>query len=152
VKDAGLTRIDNLITTHWHGDHFGGMANSPRVSRSGISLDHGPNVQPGAAADEFLQKNLSTTATQRRSTSSPHQYEDSCRRTGRCHSDVSRTDDQDGSSGAGGANSYCASFKPGENNAEDPMSVGTHVTFGKFRTIHLGESDEEQGIRADVSH
>ena len=41
--------------------------------------------------------------------------------------------------GAGGANSYCASFKPGENNAEDPMSVGTHVTFGKFRTIHLGD-------------
>src|SRR5437667_12861028 len=26
VKDARLTRIDNLITTHWHGDHFGGMA------------------------------------------------------------------------------------------------------------------------------
>jgi len=41
--------------------------------------------------------------------------------------------------GAGGANPYCASFKPGENNAEDPMSVGTHVTFGKFRTIHLGD-------------
>jgi glyoxylase-like metal-dependent hydrolase (beta-lactamase superfamily II) len=26
VKEAGLTQIDNLITTHWHGDHFGGMA------------------------------------------------------------------------------------------------------------------------------
>src|SRR5438874_3779027 len=26
VKDAGLTQIDNLITTHWHGDHFGGLA------------------------------------------------------------------------------------------------------------------------------
>src|SRR6185503_19086410 len=26
VKDAGLTQIDHLITTHWHGDHFGGMA------------------------------------------------------------------------------------------------------------------------------
>src|SRR3977135_3526514 len=24
VKDAGLTRIDNLITTHCHRDHFGG--------------------------------------------------------------------------------------------------------------------------------
>jgi beta-lactamase superfamily II metal-dependent hydrolase len=30
-------------------------------------------------------------------------------------------------------------FKPGENNAEDPMSVGTLVTFGRFRTIHLGD-------------
>jgi hypothetical protein len=41
--------------------------------------------------------------------------------------------------GAGRANSYCASFKPGENNAEDPMSVGTYVTFGRFRAIHLGD-------------
>ena len=26
AKDAGITQIDHLITTHWHGDHFGGMA------------------------------------------------------------------------------------------------------------------------------
>ena len=26
VKDAGLTGIDHLITTHWHGDHFGGSS------------------------------------------------------------------------------------------------------------------------------
>ena len=26
MKDAGLQQIDHLITTHWHGDHFGGMA------------------------------------------------------------------------------------------------------------------------------
>src|SRR5262249_41758740 len=25
AKDAKLERIDHLITTHWHGDHFGGM-------------------------------------------------------------------------------------------------------------------------------
>src|SRR6266545_3090125 len=25
VKDAGLTQIDHLITTHYHGDHFGAM-------------------------------------------------------------------------------------------------------------------------------
>src|SRR5262245_40670086 len=26
VKDAGIQQIDHLITTHWHGDHFGGLA------------------------------------------------------------------------------------------------------------------------------
>src|SRR4051812_10454036 len=26
AKDAGVTRIDTLITTHWHGDHYGSMA------------------------------------------------------------------------------------------------------------------------------
>jgi glyoxylase-like metal-dependent hydrolase (beta-lactamase superfamily II) len=56
AQDAGLTQIDHLITTHWHGDHFGGMA--VLASRIPIRdfIDHGPNVQPGAAADAFLQK------------------------------------------------------------------------------------------------
>src|SRR5215467_12069631 len=25
ARDAGLAQIDHLITTHWHGDHYGGM-------------------------------------------------------------------------------------------------------------------------------
>ncbi len=41
--------------------------------------------------------------------------------------------------GAGAPNPYCASFKPGDNNIEDPLSVGIHITFGKFRTMHLGD-------------
>src|SRR4030088_3141334 len=56
VKEAGLTQIDNLITTHWHGDHFGGMAELAARIPIRIFIDHGPNVQPGASADEFLQK------------------------------------------------------------------------------------------------
>jgi competence protein ComEC len=56
AKHVRLARIDHLITTHWHGDHFGGMAEL--ASRIPIRefIDHGPNVQPGAAADEFLPK------------------------------------------------------------------------------------------------
>ena len=30
VRDAKLTQIDHLITTHWHNDHFGGMAELAR--------------------------------------------------------------------------------------------------------------------------
>src|SRR4030095_15631299 len=56
VKDARLTQIDHLITTHWHGDHFGGMAELAARIPIKAFIDHGPNVQPGAAADEFLQK------------------------------------------------------------------------------------------------
>src|SRR5580765_892524 len=55
VKDAGLTAIDHLITTHWHGDHFGGMAELAARVPIKEFIDHGPNVQPGAA-DDFLQK------------------------------------------------------------------------------------------------
>src|SRR5688500_5785225 len=56
VKDAALTRIDHLITTHWHGDHFGAMAELAKRIPIRHFVDHGPSVQPAAAADEFLQK------------------------------------------------------------------------------------------------
>src|SRR5436190_22190277 len=33
AKDAGVTSIDHLITTHYHGDHIGGLAElSARIS------------------------------------------------------------------------------------------------------------------------
>src|SRR4030095_14957868 len=41
--------------------------------------------------------------------------------------------------GGGARNSYCANFKDKPGNAEDPQSVGVHVTFGSFKTMHLGD-------------
>ena len=29
MKDAGVQQIDHLIVTHWHGHHFGGLAELP---------------------------------------------------------------------------------------------------------------------------
>src|SRR5215467_2894027 len=55
VHDAGLTQIDNLIITHWHGDHFGGLSEVAKQIPIKHFYDHGPNVQPGQAADDFLK-------------------------------------------------------------------------------------------------
>src|SRR6266550_4342492 len=54
ARDAGLAQIDHVIITHWHGDHFGGLAELAKQIPIRDFLDHGPNVQPGAAADGFL--------------------------------------------------------------------------------------------------
>jgi beta-lactamase superfamily II metal-dependent hydrolase len=56
ARDAGLTQIDNLIITHWHGDHYGGMAELAKRIPIRHFIDHGPNVQPAPAVDEFLSK------------------------------------------------------------------------------------------------
>jgi len=139
VKDAGLQQIDHLITTHWHGDHFGGLAEL--ASRIPIAeyIDHGPNVQPGEAADTFVQKTY------------PQLYAKSKRTIVKAGDKIPITglDVRVVTSageviraplpGAGKPNPYCANFKPGTNNAEDPQSVGVYMTFGKFRTIHLGD-------------
>src|SRR5262249_61280760 len=56
AKDARLTQIDHLITTHWHGDHFGGMAEVAKRIPIRDYIDHGPNIQPVAAFEEFFAK------------------------------------------------------------------------------------------------
>jgi len=139
VKDARLSQIDHLITTHWHGDHFGGMAElAARVPIRNF-IDHGPNVQPGAAADDFLQKTY--PALYARGTHTVARPGQKIPVAGIDMLVVTSAGETIKSAlpGAGRANPTCASFKAGENNAEDPMSVGVHVTFGKFRTIHLGD-------------
>jgi len=139
MNDARLTQIDHLITTHWHGDHFGGMAELAARVPIREFIDHGPNVQPGAAADEFLQKTypqLYAKATHVVAT--PGSAVAVAGLNVLVVTSAGQTIKRS-LPGAGASNSYCAGFKPGENNAEDPMSVGTLVTFGRFRTVHLGD-------------
>jgi competence protein ComEC len=139
VKDAGLQQIDHLIITHWHGDHFGGLAELATKIPIREFIDHGPNVQPGEAADTFLK------------TVYPSLYEKSKHTVAKPGDKIPmaaldvRVVTSAGETiktalpGAGKPNPYCSTFKAGDNNAEDPQSVGIFLSYGKFRTIHLGD-------------
>jgi competence protein ComEC len=139
AKDAGLTQIDNLITTHWHGDHFGGMAELAKRIPIRNFIDHGPNVQPAPAVDDFIQNVYPKLYANAKHTVA--KVGDKIAVAGLDVTVVTSAGEtlKTALPGAGATNPYCASFKPGENNAEDPMSVGTYITFGKFRTMHLGD-------------
>ena len=54
VADAGIRRIDHLITTHYHGDHFGALQELAGRVQIAEFIDHGANIEPNPAADEFL--------------------------------------------------------------------------------------------------
>jgi competence protein ComEC len=139
ARDAGLSKIDHLITTHWHGDHYGGLAElAARIPISHF-IDHGPNVQPGQAVDDFLRDTYANLHAKARHTVAK------VGDTLGLKSFEARIVTSAGQvltsplAGAGAANAYCANFKPGTNNAEDPQSVGSLITFGRFRAIHLGD-------------
>ena len=140
AKDAGITRIDHLITTHYHGDHFGAMAEVAARLPVSQFIDHGANVQPAEPVDTFLSKTY------------PSLY------AGKTHTVVKPGDvisvkgldvrivQSAGKGltsalpGAGAANPYCAAFKPQDvDRSENAQSVGSHVTFGKFRVLHMGD-------------
>jgi competence protein ComEC len=139
MKDAKLQQIDHLITTHWHGDHFGGLAELASKVTIREFIDHGPNVQPGAAADDFLQKVYPQLyAKGKHTVAKPGDRIAVAGLDVRVVTSAGQTI-KTSLPGAGAANPYCANFKTGDNNAEDPQSVGIHVTYGKFRAIHLGD-------------
>ena len=68
MKDAGLTQIDHHITTHWHGDHFGALAELAKLIPIRAYYDHGPTIQPQPASTEFLDKIYPTLVAQAKRT------------------------------------------------------------------------------------
>jgi competence protein ComEC len=144
AKDAGLTQIDHLIITHWHGDHFGGLAELAKQIPIKHYYDHGPNVQPGQAADDFLKNVYSELIAKAQHT--VLKAGDKIALAGVDVVTVLSAGEPIKAplKGAGAPNPYCASFVKGDNNAEDPMSVGIHLTFGRFRTIHLGDNTKNK--------
>ncbi len=138
ARDAGLKQIDHLIITHWHGDHFGGLAAlAPQIPIKEF-IDHGPNQQPGQAADDFINNTYpKIIAGAKHTVAKPG---DKIRLGGVEVTVVAAAGEIiKGMPGAGGPNPYCAECKAGQNNAEDPASVAVFITYGKFRTAHLGD-------------
>ena len=140
VQDAALTRIDHLITTHYHGDHFGAM--SELAGRIPIAefIDHGPNLQSNPATDAFLSDIY------------PALYAKSKRTVVRAGDRVALRGVEvrivtsageairDAIPGAGQANPLCAMHQPKEPDpSENAQSIGSHFTFGRFRAVHLGD-------------
>lgn len=138
VKDAGVTQIDHLVTTHFHTDHIGAMPEL--ASRIPIRhfIDPGPNVE--ARMNEFVQKIYPPIyAKGTRTIAKPGD------RIVMKGLDI-RIPTAAGAAitsalpGGGKANPYCLAFKPAApDTTENAMSVGTHVTFGRFRLLHLGD-------------
>jgi competence protein ComEC len=140
VNDAGVKQIDHLITTHWHGDHFGAM--SELASRIPIKhyIDHGPTIQPQTLSTQFLTHTYPTLFGKAKHTVA--QAGDRLPVAGLDWRIVSSGGKviKTALAGAGAANRYCATFAAqDEDKTENAHSVGSVVTFGAFRVVHLGD-------------
>jgi beta-lactamase superfamily II metal-dependent hydrolase len=140
IRTAGVSRIDHLITTHWHGDHYGAMREL--ASRITIEhfIDHGPTVESSAAASEFLTDVYPTLFANAR-----HTVVVPGDRIAMAGLDVTVLTSakrvvERAVPGGGEANPYCADFTPqAEDVGENAQSVGIIVRYGEFRVLHLGD-------------
>ena len=134
AKKAGVKSIDYVVTTHYHTDHVGGVPQLAEKIPVKNFVDHGPNNEAGKSADALYQAYEAVAAKAKRITVKPG---DTIPLKGVEVRVVTANGEHAGGSGAKTA--ACPGREYPEDKSENARSVGFLMTFGKFRTINLGD-------------
>lgn len=154
AKDAGVSKIDYVLITHYHDDHVGGAPQLAAKIPIGTFIDHGVNRETDGNSPKLYD------AYQALLDSGKHNHI------------VAKPGDKlpikgidvqaitaDGVmlakplTGAGQANPACKDFSPAADNTENPRSLGTLITFGKLKILDLGDltADKEKELMCPVN-
>jgi beta-lactamase superfamily II metal-dependent hydrolase len=139
AKAAGVDRIDYVVITHFHRDHVGGVTQLASQIKIGTFVDHGPNMEDAAAAREDYAAYEKVAANSKRLTVKPGDQIPM-----KDMSVVVLTAAGEHITiplpGAGQPNPLCASEPEAPiDSTENARSLGTLITFGKFRFLDLGD-------------
>lgn len=142
TKIAGVSKIDNLLITHYHIDHVGGVPDVAARIPVGRFIDHGVNRETDdkvTVTSSQNYQNLLAHGHYAHLTAKPGEI---LPLTG-MHVEVVSADGNvldKPLAGAGATNAACASsiLKPAENTEND-RSIGMMITFAKLRIADLGD-------------
>ena len=143
ARDAGVTRIDYLLITHFHADHAGGVVELAQELPIGTFIDHGPvppqaeeNVpRPHALFDAYA----AVRAKGRHLEPKPGDRIPLKGVDARVVSAAGRTITRP-LAGSGGRTGQCAAKgPPAQEIHENPRSTGFRLRFGRFRFLDLGD-------------
>jgi beta-lactamase superfamily II metal-dependent hydrolase len=145
-KQAGVTKIDNLVVTHYHSDHVGGLPQLVGMVPVGRFIDHGINreseaVQGGGATVAgwtAYQKVLADGHAEHLVVKPGDVLPVKAMRVEVVSGDgevIARP-----LAAGGEANAACAASPLKEvENTENDRSLGMVITFGKLRILDLGD-------------
>ena len=141
AKAAGVTKIDNLLITHYHVDHVGGLPQLVARIPVGRFIDHGVNREDEggtAAVWNAYQKTLQDGHTEHLVVKPGDVLPLKSFRAVVVSADGQVIDRP--MPGAGGNNPACnaSPTKPVESNEND-RSAGIVITFGNLRIADLGD-------------
>ena len=138
-QEAGLTKLDYVLTSHFHVDHVGGLAGLAKRIEIGEFLDHGPTVETDTTAGPVLwQQYLALTGTRRRVVAPGAQL---ALGAGITLTIVTANGDVLSKPLNGGtANPSCSTFtaQP-EDKGENARSLGYLLSAARFQFANLGD-------------
>jgi beta-lactamase superfamily II metal-dependent hydrolase len=146
MRDAGITRLDHVLITHFHMDHVGGVPELVKRVDVGEFLDHGENREDSDVTRHDYAAYLKAIAGKPRRILHPG---DTIAIPGL--SAVVLTADGEHIAAVPGIqpapNPYCATEPKWTLDAtENPRSVGVLFTFGKFRFLDMGDLTKPKEI------
>jgi len=138
MKQAGLTKLDYLLVTHYHNDHAGNAAAIAARIPVGTFIDHGETVETDEGAKSLYAGYAKARAAVRHMLAKPGDKVPI--------KDLDVTIVTAGgkglprSPGQGAPNPLCAGFTAKEPDpSENAQSVGSLIAFGRFRILDLGD-------------
>ncbi len=147
ARDAGVTRIDYLLITHFHADHDGGVVELAQELPIGTFIDHGtvpPQAEenvPGTRA--MFDAYAAVRAKGRHFEPTPGDRIPLKGVDATVVSAAERTIVQP-LAGSGGLTPQCAATAPpAQEIHENPRSTGFRLQFGQFRFLDLGDLSGE---------
>ena len=144
AKDAGIDHIDDLVITHYHSDHVGGVAQLASRIKIDHFFDHGLNTEDDTRRNYATYEKIA--AQSQRTVVKPG---DEIPLKGirvqvvaSAGKDITKP-----LQGAGQPNPWCASEpKPLPDASENAQSVGMLITFGKFRFVDLADLTNQKEL------
>jgi competence protein ComEC len=146
MKDAGISKIDKVLITHFHTDHVGGVPNLVERVKIGEFLDHGENREDSDITRHDYGAYIKAIGSTPRRSVHPGDTID----IPGLNIVVLAADGEPIKSVPGvkpEQNSNCASEPKWElDKTENPRSAGILVRFGKFRFLDLGDLTKAKEI------
>ncbi|MGA2046365.1 MAG: MBL fold metallo-hydrolase [Terracidiphilus sp.] len=146
MADAGITRIDHVLITHFHVDHVGGIPELVQRVPIGEFLDHGENREDSDITRHDYAAYLKAIEGKHRRIVHPGDTIDIPGLTA-----IVLTADGDHIPAVPGVkpspNPYCATEPKWDlDETENPRSTGVLIRFGKFRFLDLGDLTKAKEI------
>jgi beta-lactamase superfamily II metal-dependent hydrolase len=146
MQDAGITKLDHVLITHFHVDHVGGVPNLVQKVQVDEFIDHGEDREQSSDTKRDYAAYLKAIAGHKRRIVKPG---DTIEIPGL--STIVVTADGEHIKSVPGvtpkANPYCASEPKWDlDTTENPRSTGVLVRFGKFRFLDLGDLTKAKEI------